>query len=273
MYLSDEQVASYLEQGYLLLPAVFARQDVELLRRTLSRLFQQDSEQRVMEKDGAVVRSVYGHHLSDEVCARLVRHPGLVEPARQILGAEVYVYQFKINAKVALKGDVWEWHQDYAFWRNEDGLPRAEVVNVVLFVDDVTDINGPLIFLAGSHKEGLLETPADEGVPAGYEDKPDWISNLTADIKYSVDRDRLAALVERYPPAIPKGPAGSLLLFHPNTIHGSAQNMSPHDRRIILASYSHVENLPRSEGERRPEFLVSRDFTPVEVSADAALAG
>ncbi len=174
---------------------------------------------------------------------------------------------------MALQGDLWEWHQDYAFWRHEDGLPRAEVVNVVLFVDDVNDINGPMILLEGSQREGLLDTPPDEGLPPGYEDKPDWISNLTADIKYSVDRDQLARLVERYPPAIPKGPAGSLLLFHPNAIHGSAQNMSPHDRRIILATYSHTENLPRTEGERRPEFLVSRDFTPIEPTAHQSLAG
>jgi ectoine hydroxylase len=46
-------------------------------------------------------------------------------------------------------------------------------------------------------------------------------------------------------------------------VHGSAQNMSPFDRRIVLLTYSHVDNTPRETGERRPEFIVSRDFTPL----------
>jgi ectoine hydroxylase len=38
----------------------------------------------------------------------------------------VYIYQFKINVKAAFGGDVWQWHQDYIFWRNEDGMPGTE---------------------------------------------------------------------------------------------------------------------------------------------------
>lgn len=263
MKLSEEQNRFYRDRGYLLLPNVFTAPEVALLQKTLPRLFERNSPDRVLEKGSSVVRAVHGCHLNDPVCARLARLPSLVEPARQLLGGDVYVYQFKINAKAALLGDIWEWHQDYIFWNKEDGLPRPEVVNVAVFVDEVNEINGPMILLEGSHREGMIDTGSKRGTPQGYEESPEWISNLTADLKYSFDRELLAKLMEVYPPKVPKGPAGSLLLFHPNVVHGSAQNMFPVDRRIVLVSYCHVANRPRTEGERRPEFLVSRDFSPV----------
>lgn len=271
MKLSDEQARFYHDHGHLLLSNALAGEEVDVLRKTLPRLFDRDSPDRVLERGSSVVRAVHGCHLNDEVCARLVCHPSLVHPARQLLGGDVYVYQFKINAKAALKGDIWEWHQDYIFWNKEDGLPRPEVVNVAVFVDDVDEINGPMILLEGSHREGMIDTGSKDRPPEGYEDGPDWIANLTADLKYAFGKKHLTRLMEQYRPTVPKGPAGSILIFHPNVIHGSAQNMSPFDRRIVLITYSHVANRPRTEGARRPEFLVSRDFRPV-TPGDGGLA-
>ncbi len=273
MILNEEQIQSYNEKGFLLVPEAFAWGEVEVLRQTLSRLFEKDAPARVLEKDGSAVRAVHGCHLENEVCARLVRHPSFSEPARLLLGGDVYVYQFKANAKAALVGDMWEWHQDYIFWRLEDGLPRPALTNAVVFIDDVTEINGPMSFLAGSKREGMIEIRGTEGMPDGYEERPEWISNLTADLKYSLGREKLTELMERYPAVVPKGPAGSSLFFHPNVVHGSAQNMSALDRRLVLVSYSHVENIPRTTGERRPEFLVSRDFSPIEPALGEGVLG
>ena len=30
---------------------------------------------------------------------------------------------FKINGKMAFEGDVWQWHQDYGTWKNDDLMP------------------------------------------------------------------------------------------------------------------------------------------------------
>ena len=46
-------------------------------------------------------------------------------------------------------------------------------------------------------------------------------------------------------------------------------NLSPYDRKIVLVTYNRVDNLPREA--RRPEFLVSRDFTPIQPSPENAL--
>lgn len=271
MQLSQEQFDSYQRDGYLFLPELFSPEEVEVMKQQLPELFAERSERRVVEKGSGVVRSVYGSHSTNEVFRRLTHHPRLAEPALQILGCPVYVYQFKINAKIAFLGDVWEWHQDFIFWQREDGVRAPDLVTISIFLDEVTEFNGPLILVPGSHREGVIEPPRTGSVPEGYEESPDWIANLTADLKYSIDKDNLARLTERGGMVAPKGPAGSVLFFHPNLVHGSVPNLSPYDRRIVLVTYNRVDNLPAVQENPRPEFLVSRDFTPVSSLADNAL--
>jgi ectoine hydroxylase len=69
----------------------------------------------------------------------------------------------------------------------------------------------------------------------------------------------------------PKGPAGSVVLFHPEIVHGSATNISPFPRDLLIVTYNSVGNQPRHRGEPRAEFLVGRDATPLE-AIEGALA-
>lgn len=271
MRLSDDLLERYQREGYLFLPEYFSRSELELMKAQLPALFAEDSERRVLEKGSGIVRSVYGSHQTNEVFKLLIRHPRLLEPAMQILGGEVYLYQFKINAKVAFVGDVWEWHQDFIFWQREDGVPEPRLVTISVFLDEVHEFNGPLMMVPGSHRVGVIEPPRTGGVPTGYEESPDWIANLTASLKYSVDRGTLARVVSAGGIVAPKGPAGSVLFFHPNLVHGSVPNMSPFDREILLVTYNSVENRQTVTENARPAFLVGRDFTPLLPVADDVL--
>lgn len=263
MSLTREQLETFKTEGWLLLPGCFSPEEVALLKSELASEFRIDSERRVLEKGGAAVRSVYGSHAVNEVFGRLVRLPRLVEAARQILDGDIYVHQFKVNAKVAFGGDIWEWHQDYIFWLKEDGIPEPLLVNVVVYLDDVTEFNGPIFLVNRTHREGVLSSRTLEATPEGYADQPAWISNLTADLKYTISREMVAHMVRRYGLSSAKGPAGSVLFFHPNMLHGSNPNMSPFDRQLAMVTYNRVENLPRVVENRRPWFLVSDQCDPL----------
>jgi ectoine hydroxylase-related dioxygenase (phytanoyl-CoA dioxygenase family) len=278
MYLTREQINGYREKGYLLIPNCFSRSEVEVMRMQLPALFAEDSPERVVEKNKNVARSVYGSHKTNEVFRRLTLQRRLVEPARQILGSDVYVYQFKINAKAALGGDVWEWHQDYIFWLKEDGMPDARALNVTIFIDDMNEFNGPLFVIPGSQKEGMIDiSPRSQRL--GYDDvrtgvyltSPEWISNLTADLKYSLSEEIVFQLVNKYGIESAKGPAGSVLLFHPNLVHGSSSNISPLDRAVTIITFNSTENAPLGAENLRPEFLVSRDPAPIAPLAEDSL--
>src|SRR5262245_40251883 len=157
MRLTSDQLRSYRENGYLLLPDAFSPPEVAALRAGLPAVFGEDGPARVREAEGTTVRSVYGSHRSHEAFRQLSEDARLVEPAMQIVDSEVYIYQFKVNAKAAFAGDVWEWHQDYIFWRDEDGMPAPRVTNAALFLDEVNEFNGPMFFMPGSHREGVID--------------------------------------------------------------------------------------------------------------------
>ncbi len=259
-YITDEQLARYREDGYLLLPSLFAPDEVEAMKAELPGIYAEDTPARVLEKGTGVVRSVYGSHRGNETFARLVRDPRLLEAARRIVDDEVYVHQFKVNAKLAFRGEVWEWHQDYIFWRNEDGMPTSRVVTLALFLDEVNHFNGPLLFVPGSHRGGVIEP---RGRKAQTSMEPSWKADVAAALSYTVEQDTLAELVGQGGIVAPTGAPGSVLFFDGNVVHGSGPNMSPFDRELVLVTYNAVSNAPLPRENPRPEFLCSRDFTPL----------
>jgi ectoine hydroxylase-related dioxygenase (phytanoyl-CoA dioxygenase family) len=287
MRLTTDQLTHYREEGFLLLPGCFSPAEVEVMKSQLPAVFGKEGPQRIVEQNGGVVRSVYGTHEENDVFARLARHPRMIEPARQITDGDVYVYQFKINAKVAFAGDVWEWHQDYIFWRNEDGLPAPRITNAVVFLDEVNDFNGPLYLIPRSHRQGVIDTAARASGNknggngsnssnggnghATAAKEPAWINNLTARLKYSLDREVVADLVKRNGIVAAKGPVGTVLIFDSNIVHGSSNNISPFDRVIVIVTFNSVENLPAKTTNRRPDFLVSRNYQPITALSDDAL--
>ncbi|HET8844149.1 MAG TPA: phytanoyl-CoA dioxygenase family protein [Ktedonobacteraceae bacterium] len=263
MYFSEEQVALYNKQGFVLIEDAVSEEDLTRIAAEVPVIYACDYPGRVFEKGSTTVRAVHGPHLFNETFGRLTRYESLVKPSMQILKSSVYVHQFKINAKAALDGDLWKWHQDYQFWRDEDGMPTDRVINAAIFLDDVTEFNGPLIFVPGSHREGLIEMQEQQAPDYIQQDDRSWVATVSADLKYTVDKPRLSGLVRQYGLISPKGPRGSILFFHPNIVHGSAPNMSPFDRTLVVITYNSVENRLRDVPSPRPEFMASRNAEPV----------
>lgn len=269
MKLTSEQIASYWDDGYLVAGSVFTKDEVELMRAQLPGIYAEDTPARVLEAGSNFVRMVHGCHKTNDVFANLVRNERILLPAQQLLDDDVYVHQFKINAKAAFAGDVWAWHQDYIFWHVEDGMPEPQAVNAAIFLDDVNEFNGPLIFIPGTHQLGTPDEQARD--VARGENDPDWMSHLTAELKYELSQETLAEMVTKHGMVAPKGPAGSVMFFSPSIFHGSAPNMSPFDRTIALVSYNGVKNQLQDIESPRPWFLAERDFTAVQPSESNAL--
>lgn len=265
MQLDAAQVRHFEEQGWLLVRDVFSAAEVALLLGELAGIAAQDRPENLREPRSGAIRSALSCHLYNEAYRRLSRHPRLVEPARRLLGGDVYLHQFKVNAKVAHDGEVWHWHQDFRTWHADDGMPEPLVLNAGVFLDDVTEFNGPLMFMPGSHKLGHV--PAD-----ALPDKSDveTYGRLAADAAGSpYKRETIDAWAKRFGIVAPKGPAGSALFFHGCIIHGSAPNMSPWNRTMTLATYNRADNAIRRP--TRPDFVALRDCAPIEPLADDCL--
>ncbi|MDF5717206.1 MAG: phytanoyl-CoA dioxygenase family protein [Rhizonema sp. NSF051] len=263
MKLNTDQIEYYREHGLLFIPEIFSIKEVEAMHTVVEDLIVKDTPGRILEKDKKTVRALHGCHTNTEIFDSLVRHPSLLLSACEILNSDVYVYQFKINFKAAFGGDLWPWHQDFVFWDKEDGMPSPKALSVTVFLDECNEFNGPMYFIPGSHKESLIHLGQIESSEV-KDQKKDWKSNFRAALKYSLGKETIAKLAIEKGIVAPKGPSGSVLFFHPNLVHASAPNISPYDRRLLIISYNSINNIPSFKGQPRPEFLVSRDYTPLQ---------
>ena len=160
MKLKPEQLKDFDEQGYLFFPNCFSEEEIALLRDDAEAILKLDRKEVWREKSGAP-RTAFAAHTFNETFRLLACHPRLVEPLRQLFGEEVYVHQFKLNAKAAFEGDVWQWHQDYGTWARDDGMPEPRAMNIAVFLDEVMPINGALMVIPKSHKQGVLAAGHD----------------------------------------------------------------------------------------------------------------
>jgi ectoine hydroxylase len=260
MQLSAEQLASFERDGYLFFPSLFRPDEVQVLLDEVPALYARREAFNVREKGSDAVRTNFAAHLYSAPFARLARHPRMVRPVMQLFDEELYMHQFKINGKMAFEGDVWQWHQDYGTWKNDDQMPTARAMNVAIFLDDVNEFNGPLMFIPGSHQRGVIDAAHDLATTS----YPLW----------TIDHALISQLVARAGGkqggiVSPQGPAGSMILFHSCLVHASSSNLSPWNRVSVYLSLCTVGNHIRRF--KRPEYIAHRDFTPIECLGDDCL--
>ena len=254
MQLNPDQLREFDEQGYVFLPNYFSDQEVAVLRSEAEGIYRSDREQIWRESSGAP-RTAFAAHTYNEAFRLLGSHPRLVEPLMQLFGEPVYMHQFKINAKAPFDGEVWQWHQDYGTWARDDGMPEPRAMNIAVFLDEVMAINGPLMFIPKSHKQGVLA--------AGHDLK------TTSYPLWTLDNETITQLVDDGGIVAPTGKPGSVLMFHGNLVHASPPNITPYPRKIVYLTLCAVSN--HITKFTRPEWIAHRDFTPIEPVADDAL--
>src|SRR5436190_21690414 len=255
MKISPQQLEQFDREGYLFFPSLFSPAEIKTLTDEVPALSAQRRPENVREKTGDVVRTNFAAHMYSYPFAKLARHPRMVEPIVQLFDEDVYMHQFKINGKAAFSGDVWQWHQDYGTWMNDDLMPEARAMNVAIFLDEVNEFNGPLMFIPGSHKQGAL--------PAGHD------TSTTSYPLWTIDHDTIAKLVAHGGIVAPKGPPGSMILFHGCLVHASTSNLSPWNRVSVYLSLCAVSNHIRQF--KRPGYIARRDFSPIRCLPDDCL--
>jgi ectoine hydroxylase len=260
MKLTSDQFKTFDRQGYIFMPNCFSEEEIALLRIEGEAILKADRQEVWREKTGAP-RTAFAAHTFNEVFRLLVHHPRLLEPLKQYFGEDVYVHQFKLNAKAAFEGDVWQWHQDYGTWARDDGMPQARAMNIAVFLDEVMPINGPLLLIPNSHKQGVFAAGHDlatTSYPLWTLDN-DTVTRLARD----AENDTGVGIVA------PTGKPGSVLMFHGNLVHASPPNITPYPRKIVYLTLCAVSN--HITKFTRPEFIAHRDFTPIAPADDDVL--
>ena len=140
----------------------------------------------------------------------------------ELIGPDVKFHHSKINSKLPGGHTEVKWHQDFLFTPHSND----DVVTALLMLDEVTEENGPLEVLPGSHR-GPLHGLWHKGV-------------FTGAVEDAVAEDCAPEA------ALCTGPAGSVCLMHTRLLHGSAPNLSDRPRTLFIAVYSAADALPLS---------------------------
>ena len=134
-------------------------------------------------------------------------------------------------------------------------------MNIAVFLDEVMPINGPLLLIPGSHKQGVLEAGHDKlttSYPLWTLDK-ETVTRLCAEAEAAHGQGIVA----------PTGKPGSVLMFHGNLVHASPPNITPYPRKIVYVTFcacsNHITKFTRAE------WIAHRDFTPIQPVGDDAL--
>lgn len=177
--------------------------------------------------DWKAIRTMEPYHHLDSALDEFIDDPRLWGPARAVVKSEgISLFSDKLNFKRP-GGAPFPWHQDNPYWAFLcNHLDR--LVSVAIILDDSSIENGCLWLIPGSHKYGALDCFEDRGV----------VGRLYTDIdRYELQEPQPMDL-----------PAGSIVYFHGDIVHGSQGNRSQEKRRLLLLTYQ-PDGLPRWQRE------------------------
>lgn len=251
MMLTDDHLADYADRGWTLVEHAFDDTEIGVLSAAALDVMERPGPEVGREADGSP-HVCWGMHLFDERLGALVHHPQVVQAAEQLLGARFFVHQSRINMKQT-GGSVVAWHQDFGTYHRVDGVPEPRGIMIAVFLDDVTDVNAPLLAVPGSHHDGLVST--------AHVDPNDPDHEQVSKYRYNITDETMRSLVERRGLEAITGPAGSVLFMDMTVVHGSSVNISPLRRLVLYVNVCPTDN--RGESFERPEYYAARDFEPV----------
>ena len=235
--LQVQQIDQFWRDGFLLLHDVIP---VELLRKLADEFEQWKEESRGFSEaygttyDDRPRFDVEPGHSAEKPALRRIASPveisnnyldamrnnSALDALGAILGPNLRFNNAKVNSKLPGAATQVKLHQDFLF----EPRTNDDMITVLMFIDDVTEKNGPLQVVPGTHRGPLYEHWHD-GVFTG-----------------AVDESVVAEMGVRAVPCY--GPAGSACLMHTRLLHGSGPNLSDEPRTLFICEYCAEDSYP-----------------------------
>ena len=150
----------------------------------------------------------------------VMRNARVADMAADLIGPDVKFHHDKINLKLPGSNTEVHYHQDFLFTPHTND----DIVTALIMLDDVTEENGCLKVVPGTHK-GDLHTLFEDDAFTGR-----MLAGVTAEMKA---RD------------IPvTGKAGSVCLMHTRLAHGSDPNNGTAPRGLYICVYTAADAFP-----------------------------
>jgi ectoine hydroxylase-related dioxygenase (phytanoyl-CoA dioxygenase family) len=220
--LSQEQVRSFTECGYVAGVRVLNEEQIEFLRSELSSLMRLEQaanplfyEYHLNESadDGRVLFHALGAWRVSVAFHDLVFNSSVTIPSRQLVGGAVRLWHDQLFVKPPHDGGIVAWHQDYSYWTRTKPVAH---LTCWIGLDDSIVHNGCVHYVPGSHRWGLL--------PRGS-----LADNMDAVFDRLTDEQK-----DQFRPVAIELKAGEASFHHPMMVHGSFENRSDSPRRAAV---------------------------------------
>lgn len=204
--LSDAEMEVYEEQGFVVVPDVFAREELDAINAEYERLLAAGKQEPSM---------MLQLGLRSPFMQSMVAHPRILGLVERIVHPGIAIYSAKMVSKEPHVDRICHWHQDDAYY-TKNSLSRRRM-SIWLGLHDSDQANGGVWFIPQSHKRGLRDHIARQS------------GQCSLSLEPSPEEIRGAVC-----PAIK---AGSIVLFSALTWHYSETNRSDRLRRAFIVSY------------------------------------
>ena len=219
--LSEQQIADYHEDGYLIVRDVLSAKEVDELRRIVQQEVIRDAYPSTLKYPQPAKYTVSGNRLAEHGLTAIAEHPTVVGAVESVLGQSAHLTAYV--AYLRTPGDKGAGaHCDYKRWR-----PVGSSMNWVFAIIPLTDFDtqyGPFLVSPKSHKLTRVI------------DKDAHILDLTRP-----DAKQLAPFID------PELKAGDLLVVNEHVWHKAPAGTTTEDRCGIFNKYCAV-NAPPAAG-------------------------
>ncbi|GAB3327083.1 phytanoyl-CoA dioxygenase family protein [Larkinella ripae] len=226
--LTDEQVESFQENGYLILPGFLTEEEITKLHRVaLEDEAIRKNSFDLDDKTGKKTKLALWFTPGNDAYGLLTRSERLVHSVDQLLDGTAPVCHFhsKLMQKEPRVGGAWEWHQDYGYWYKNGYLFPDQMISVMLAITEATPENGCLQVIRKSHQMGRIEhgfSGEQVGASLPY-------------VEFALQTmERVYVVLQ----------PGDLLFFHSNLLHRSEANLSEQPRWSLISAYNRQSNPP-----------------------------
>lgn len=220
--LTDEQIASFHEQGYLAGVRLLSNEQVDRLQSELAELVNPDHPGNALFYEYNSNESVDPSRILFHALGAwrvtpgfhdLLWNPAFTMAASQLLDGAVRFWHDQLFCKPAQHGGVVAWHQDYSYWTRTQ--PMAHLT-CWIGLDDATIDNGCLQYVPGSHRWSLLP-----------------ITGLAGDMN-AIQTVLTPEQQRKFKPVAIELKRGECAFHHPLLVHGSYANDTPRPRRATV---------------------------------------
>lgn len=250
--LTDQQIAAYHDEGYVILRGAFDRSHVDRLlefAKTDPVLAGDVKENKNYDDDGIDTRLVYRGGLAEDIYSAYGRSERIIGPAQAIWG-EPLRHFYHLNMQKEPNTGGWQYHQDYGYHYKEFLYPKF--LSVMLALNPATKENGCIRVVPGSNRLGRLE-------------------HRQSGSQLITDPERLKHVLAEMDEIHCELEPGDALFFDGNVLHASGPNLSDTPRWSMIYAYVPASNtcvLDEVPADLSDEPIAPLDDDAVDAIAD-----